>query len=169
MICLIVLMAGVALYGAQTAKTLRVKRPVPAHVQLRDLPVNLKMDLVEIRGMLSKAVAPGGTGAFERRYTALQKIPDKANAVARRAARAMKKLPQMVKAVAAEAQATRNDPFAKKPAKSAAMKRLKTMEGLEERSKKSLAAIRDDALSLHGLGIEKLKTMVQGRDQRGPQ
>jgi hypothetical protein len=159
MFTLIMLLAGTALYGAQTAKKLRVKHPVPAHVQLREIPVELRIDLEELKRLLTGTDMKAPRTRLAQILPALAKAPDKANAIARRAARVLKKIPKMVSAVAAEAQATRNDPFAKKPAKRAAIKRLTGMEGLGDRETVRFAAIRDDALSVHRMATQKLEAV----------
>ena len=67
-------------------------------------------------------------------------------AIAKRAARTIKLMPKMVKSVAAEARAMRNDPFSKTADKTAAGRRLNDMAKFEAETTQQFEGIRDEAL-----------------------
>ena len=144
MLSIVTLLAGSALFLANKARSLKPARRVPTHLKLQETAVELKIELDLVKQTMktipnNASPKPG----FQDDATALSV---KTMSIAKRAARTLKLMPKMMKSVAAEARAMRNDPFSKSADKASAGRRLENMAGFEARTKENFERVRDEAI-----------------------
>ena len=144
MLSVVTVLAGSALFLANKARSLKPARRIPTHLKLQESAVELKIELDLLKTAIKTLPKQAGSKTgLSKDATALS---TKAMAIAKRAARFIKLMPKMLKSVAAEARAMRNDPFSKSADKSAAGRRLDSLAEFEAQTIQRFESVRDEAL-----------------------
>ncbi|MEE2755691.1 MAG: hypothetical protein VYA30_03480 [Myxococcota bacterium] len=144
MLSIVTVLAGTALFLANKARSLKPARRVATHLKLQESAVELKIELDLLK--TSVKTLPQKNDIILGQTKDATALATKAMAIAKRAARTIKLMPKMIKSVAAEARAMRNDPFSKTADKTAAGRRLNDMAKFEAETTQQFEGIRDEAL-----------------------